>query len=795
MAQVRITHQDGTVDEITTSGATQQIQVQQGDKIEVVNATLTSATVDGNNYVVTLTDPSGTVEITFVDLFLLLATGDPTTTAADGATSLFIGETEIASIGDALSQVATAAGPAGGGAVDGGLGAQARSGGSRDAPEEFQAADLGTDEAPKGPLLQDFPSDEFPTDDPVTPDEEVPVNLPPSAYSFALDAEFSDGEGGSPQNATDGSAIKTTLSVTAGDQFTFDYSFLDREGTQGSESFGDFGFVVIGDTVIKLADVLSSPDGTVNTDLGSVEQTGPNQFTVTFTESGDLSFGFGVMNEGDTLVDSALLIDNITFGSGDGALLTSFEGGLPEGWTSIGNTSVVDDTFGITPTDGDEQALMVAEGATDAQIEAFFGLAPGTLDNAASGISGPGVNGFFVELDLGGSNDGISIGGVDPEDGLTTTYTITSLPSDGTLWADLNQDGTYETELQVGDTLTADGDDLADNVLYVAESLPEDGQDEFNYTTTDSDGLTSSPATVTINFPGTTASVVAEEPGNAFEDPALPGSDSLVFTVSLGNPLSGDVTVFFTLGGAATAGTDYDTSGLTDEGGGVFSVVIPGGLNSATIELPVLDDSDVEVSPETVIVTLTGTDNSNVLIGDGSADGTITDLNGAITIDDAGTVSEGADLVYTVSLNLTSGTLTPGTVIEVPLTYGGTADGSDINGGLPATIQLTVNPDGTTASANLTLTTVSGDGLEGDETLTVTSGSPILVGATPAEGITGDDATGTITESITVSVDDAVISDGNAFEDPSLPGSDSLTFTVSLSETNTTGGDITVSYT
>jgi hypothetical protein len=74
MAQVRISHQDGTVDEITTSSATEQINVQQGDKIEVVGATLRDATVDGNNYVVTLVDPDGSiVEITFVDLFLLLA--------------------------------------------------------------------------------------------------------------------------------------------------------------------------------------------------------------------------------------------------------------------------------------------------------------------------------------------------------------------------------------------------------------------------------------------------------------------------------------------------------------------------------------------------------------------------------------------------------------------------------------------------------------------------------------------------------------------------------------------------
>ena len=125
-AEVRITHLDGKVDVITTSSATQEISVRQGDKIEVLNATLTSATISGGNsedYIVTLSEPSGTVEITFVGLFLLFAVGDPATSPAGAdnpPTILIVGETEISHIGDALSQISTAVGGGGGRAAGGG---------------------------------------------------------------------------------------------------------------------------------------------------------------------------------------------------------------------------------------------------------------------------------------------------------------------------------------------------------------------------------------------------------------------------------------------------------------------------------------------------------------------------------------------------------------------------------------------------------------------------------------------------------------------------------------------------
>ncbi len=104
--------------------------------------------------------------------------------------------------------------------------------------------------------------------------------------------------------------------------------------------------------------------------------------------------------------------------------------------------------------------------------------------------------GFFAEFDVGGADDGISVGGSDLEDGLTVLYTITSLPSDGILIWDSDDDGVYDTLLGVGDTLVPDGDGDPDDLLYIFTGEVPPPTDSFTYTTTDSDLLVSAPATV-----------------------------------------------------------------------------------------------------------------------------------------------------------------------------------------------------------------------------------------------------------------------------------------------------------
>ena len=97
-----------------------------------------------------------------------------------------------------------------------------------------------------------------------------------------------------------------------------------------------------------------------------------------------------------------------------------------------------------------------------------------------------------------------------------------------------------------------------------------------------------------------------------------------VFTVNLSTASATDTVVGYSVAGTATAGTDYTALSGT--------VTISANTTSATISVPVIDDSLVE-GDETVIVTLTG-----VTSGTASLSSTAADLTATNTIgdDDAG---------------------------------------------------------------------------------------------------------------------------------------------------------------
>jgi Ca2+-binding RTX toxin-like protein len=110
-------------------------------------------------------------------------------------------------------------------------------------------------------------------------------------------------------NATVGSAIKQTVTVSAGTQLSFDWNFLTNEGTP--TSFNDFGFVsIVSNTLDTLANTNSS-FGFSPTIFN--EETGFDTFSYTFQTAGTFTLGIGVVDVGDTVVDSGLLVDNLSF--------------------------------------------------------------------------------------------------------------------------------------------------------------------------------------------------------------------------------------------------------------------------------------------------------------------------------------------------------------------------------------------------------------------------------------------------------------------------------------------------
>lgn len=174
-------------------------------------------------------------------------------------------------------------------------------------------------------------------------------------------------------NATQGAAIKQTVTVSAGTQLSFDWNFLTNEGTPSF--FNDFGFVSItSGTTNTLANTNSS---FIFSPTSFNEETGFSTFSYTFTADGTYTIGVGVTDVGDSVVDSGLLVDNFIF---------------------TGNT---------TPIVG-SQTVTVGSGQVITDIDfgnkALFGQIQGTKWNDLNGdgfqdANEPGLAGWKIYLD------------------------------------------------------------------------------------------------------------------------------------------------------------------------------------------------------------------------------------------------------------------------------------------------------------------------------------------------------------------------------------------------------------
>jgi hypothetical protein len=110
-------------------------------------------------------------------------------------------------------------------------------------------------------------------------------------------------------NPTDGSGIKQTVSVNAGDTLSFQWNFLTNEAP-GDSTFNDTGFVTITPSANPAQTLASTLSSLVAGSDGFTSQTGFKTFSFTFPTSGSFTIGVGAVNVTDTAVQSALLVDN-----------------------------------------------------------------------------------------------------------------------------------------------------------------------------------------------------------------------------------------------------------------------------------------------------------------------------------------------------------------------------------------------------------------------------------------------------------------------------------------------------
>jgi PEP-CTERM motif len=95
------------------------------------------------------------------------------------------------------------------------------------------------------------------------------------------------------EEALEGSVVRQSFAVAAGQTLRFDWGFSTRETV-----FQDHAFVAIDGQVFTLASLATAPAG-------------PQAFNHLFTQGGSVMLAFGVVDTGDVLGVSTLSIDNV----------------------------------------------------------------------------------------------------------------------------------------------------------------------------------------------------------------------------------------------------------------------------------------------------------------------------------------------------------------------------------------------------------------------------------------------------------------------------------------------------
>ena len=302
-------------------------------------------------------------------------------------------------------------------------------------------------------------------------------------------------------------------------------------------------------------------------------------------------------------------------------------------------------------------------------------------------------------------------------------------------------------------------------------------------------------ALFTVDAANDEATVTITDNDNSLNGVTITASDAMAsetptdngeFTIDLGavNNTGAAITVNYTVSGTATATGDYTAlSGSVD---------IANGQQTATINVAGIVDDVLVEGDETVIATITGTDNALFTVDVANDEATVTiadndnSLNGvAITASDAMAsetpINNGE---FTIDLGAVNNT---GAAITVTYSVSGTATATGDYTALSGSVTIA---DGQ-QTATINVAGIVDDALvEGDETVvaTITGTSNALFTVDAAN----DEATVTITDNdnslngVTISASDATAS-----ETPTDNGE----FTIDLGTVNNTGAAITVNYT
>ncbi|MEW7290753.1 Calx-beta domain-containing protein [Aquimarina sp. 2304DJ70-9] len=301
----------------------------------------------------------------------------------------------------------------------------------------------------------------------------------------------------------------------------------------------------------------------------------------------------------------------------------------------IGGALIDNHVYTIT---NDDTATVTIAADTDADETTASRVFTLTMSTAVS-----------TDVDVSYALTGTAADPADYDDATTVVGTVTITAGTTTETIDLTV--VNDTEVEVTETVIATLTAATNNTSVTADTTPE----TLNITDDDA-------AALTISIVQTTDGAESGTPTNAQFTVSLDGG----VTNNTGAAITGTIT----LTGTATAGSDYTN---------VTSFSIADGDSSVVVDIPVLDDSEVEVT-ETVIATISApsvgavsaTDNATANITDddataltisiaqttdGAESGTPTNAQFTVSLDGGVTNNTGAAITGTITL---TGTATAG---------------------------------------------------------------------------------------------------------------------------------------
>ncbi|WP_421939882.1 Calx-beta domain-containing protein [Pedobacter sp.] len=283
---------------------------------------------------------------------------------------------------------------------------------------------------------------------------------------------------------------------------------------------------------------------------------------------------------------------------------------------------------------------------------------------------------------------------------------------------------------------------------------------------TNNPAITAGTTPVTLNLSDDDTAIATITSGvNGTENGPANGT----FVVTLNNPSATDTELTFTLAGTGTEGTDYTNVVIK-------TVIIPAGQTTATINIPVLSDAVIE-GDETVIATLTASNNPLITVNNTASTITITDNTQAtVTVVSAANGAEpgtAGRFIFTLSNPATTNT-------QITYNVTGTASAGADYTSIGTTVTI---PAGQT-SVSVDVPVLDDDTVEGPETVILT-----MAAATSNTAITAS----TTPETVNISDNDLAVATVTAGTNGDENGPVNGTFTVNLTHPSSTDTQVTYS--